>query len=109
VGLIISPFLFIEGNMAKVVKITNGIPTYAELAASAYEGVYNVVGTITTGTPITLPSSGTYTDSDLSVYLNGQRMTYVEDFVYVGSPPRTQISMLFDLISGDILTFRREV
>lgn len=95
--------------MAKVVKITAGIPRYAELATSAYEGLLSIGSTITTGTPVTLPSSGTYTSSDLSVYLNGQRLNYVEDYAYVGSPPRTQVTFLFDLLNGDLVTFRREV
>ena len=95
--------------MAKVVKLISGLLRYQEFASSAYEGTLNVGSTITAGTSITLPSSGTYTDTDLSLYLNGQRMTYVEDYVYVGSAPRTQVQMTFGLIAGDILIFRREV
>jgi len=94
--------------MAKVIKLVSGLLRYQEFATSAYEGVLTVGSTITAGSNVTLPDSGTYTDVDLSVYLNGQRLTYVEDFTYVGSPPRTQVQFLFDLFSGDIVTFRRE-
>ena len=94
--------------MAKVIKLVSGLLRYQEFATSAYEGVLTVGSTITAGSNVTLPDSGTYTDVDLSVYLNGQRLNYVEDFTYVGSPPRTQVQFTFDLYSGDIVTFRRE-
>lgn len=95
--------------MAKVVKLISGLLRYQELASSAYEGILNVGSTITAGTNVTLPSSGTYTDTDLVIFLNGQRLNYVEDFAYVGSPPRTQVTFTFNLVSGDIVTFRREI
>jgi hypothetical protein len=72
-----------------------------------YDQVIIVNSTITTGTNITLPSSQTYSDVELEVYLNGQLMQSVVDYNYVGAlPPRTQIAMTFDLIAGDRLRFR---
>lgn len=72
-----------------------------------YDQVIVVNTTITTGTNITLPSSQTYSDVELEVYLNGQLMQSVVDYNYVGAlPPRTQIAMTFDLIAGDRLRFR---
>lgn len=95
--------------MSKVVRIISGIPRYQEIGSSAYDQTYTAVGTITAGTSITLPASGTYSGSELSVFLNGSRMSYLEDYVYVGSGTRTQVQMLFDLVSGDLLVFRKEL
>lgn len=72
-----------------------------------YDEVIAVGATITTGTNITLPGGQTYNDIDLEIYLNGQLMEDVIDYNYVGAlPPRTQIQMTFDLVSGDRLRFR---
>jgi hypothetical protein len=65
-----------------------------------------IVGPITSGTPISLPGSQTYTGSELKVFLNGNSLEYVVDFSYVGSGARTQISVTFDLVVGDRLRFR---
>lgn len=64
------------------------------------------VGGISTGAPLTLPNSQTYTGIELEVYLNGQRVEDVLDFNWVGTAPRTQITMTFDLIQGDQVRFR---
>lgn len=72
-----------------------------------YEEVYDVVSDIPAGTPITLPSGGTYTSDDLEVWLNGQGLVSIEDYNYVGSPVRSQIEMTFDLVGGvDKIKFR---
>lgn len=94
--------------MAKVLKLVNGLFRYQELTLSAYEGTIVAAGTITAGTSVTLPDSGTYTDVDLSIYFNGQRLNYIEDYTYVGSAPRTQVQFTFDIFNGEIITFRRE-
>lgn len=95
--------------MAKVVRVISGIPRYQELGATAYDQTYTAPSTITAGTSITLPDSGTYLGSELNVFLNGQRMSYLEDYVYVGSGTRTQIQFLFDLTTGDLVVFRKEL
>jgi hypothetical protein len=95
--------------MSKVVRIISGIPRYQDIGLTAYDQTYTASSTVTAGTNITLPASGTYNGSELSVYLNGQRMSYVEDYVYVGSGTRTQIQFLFDLINGDLVVFRKEL
>ncbi len=74
--------------------------------APIYDEVYDVVSPIITGTNITLPASGQYSSNELEVYLNGQRLESVEDYVYVGVLPRTQIAVNFDLVVGDSLRFR---
>ena len=94
--------------MSKVVRVISGIPRYQELGATAYEETYSVASPISAGTDITLPNSGTYTSSELTIYLNGQKMTYLEDYAYVGTPPRTQVEFLFDLVAGDLVVFRKE-
>jgi hypothetical protein len=93
--------------MAKL-ALVNGIPrmTAEASAVSIYDETYSVGGTITTGTPITLPSSGTYNSDELEVRLNGQRLESVVDYNYVSTPPRTQVSFTFDLVLGDSVNFR---
>jgi len=61
-----------------------------------------------TGDPITLPNSGEYSGEELIVYLNGNRISDVFDYNYVGSGTRTQISLTFDLMVGDVLRFRKD-
>ena len=87
---------------------SNGIPV-AKLEYNAYDAVLSVGSTITTGTSITLPASETYNSDELEVYLNGVRLESVEDYNYVASPPRTQIQMTFDLVTGDLLRFRKDL
>lgn len=96
--------------MGRFLRIINGVPRSFEESSSPaiYDETLNVVSTITTGTPVTLPVSGTYDSAELEVYLNGQRLTVIEDYGYVGTPPRTQVTFTFDLISGDKIRFRRD-
>jgi hypothetical protein len=93
--------------MTKFVTMTNGIPHLVNATGSSiYDATYVASGTITNGTAITLPSSQTYSSSELQVYLNGVAQEYSTDYVYVGSGTRTQISMNIDLVQGDRLRFR---
>lgn len=55
---------------------------------------------------ITLPSSQTYTSSELEVYLNNLRLTPIVDYNYVGEVPRTQIVFNFDLSPNDVIRLR---
>jgi hypothetical protein len=63
-------------------------------------------GGITTGSNITLPNGGTYEGVDLEIYLNGEFLEKDLDWNQVGSIPRTQIQMTFDLVQNDRLRFR---
>jgi len=64
-------------------------------------------GGLTTGSPLTLPSSQTYDSQELEVYLNNVRLTPVLDYNYVGaSAPRTQVSFTFDLLAAEVVRFR---
>lgn len=99
--------------MAKVLQIVNGVPrmTTLAIADSTYDETLVVnAGGITTGTPITLPNSGSYTGDELEVFLNGQFLEPVIDFNIEGvSPPYTQISLTFDVNEGERLRFRKIV
>lgn len=95
--------------MGKFLRIINGAARQVEESGTPtiYEETYSVNSTITTGTPITLPASGTYNSDDLEVYLNGQKLDSLVDYNYVGSVPRTQVSFTFDLLDGDDVLFRK--
>jgi hypothetical protein len=94
--------------MAKFTRIVNGILRSFEESGNPaiYDQFVDVASPITAGTNITLPGGQTYEDDELEVYLNGVRATPVEDYVYVGSPPRTQIQFTFNLEVNDRYRFR---
>jgi hypothetical protein len=105
--------------MARVTRIISGVlrsfdesslPTiYDEtltLVVSA-PGAGEIIGPITTGTSVTLPNSGTYDSTELEIYFEGQKLTSVNDYTYVGVVPRTQVQFTFDLLVGDMLEFRK--
>ena len=103
--------------MGKFLRIVNGVPRQVEEASTTT--IYNQSLTVVSGTPganeiqwpiiagtsITIPASQSYTGAELLVRLNGEWTQPVFDYNYVGSPPRTQISMTFDLEIGDRLDF----
>jgi hypothetical protein len=90
--------------MARYLTITNGVPHLAvDPGVALYDQTITYVSTLTSGTAITLPASETYTGSELTVILNGQTLEDIADYIWLGSPPRTQFSMTFDLVSGDVL------
>lgn len=72
-----------------------------------YDEQYDVIATISAGTSVTLPLSGTYSGDELEIHLNGQKLYHAEDYTYVGSAPRTQVQFTFDLIAGDKVLFRK--
>ena len=93
----------------RYITLSNGVPHLAaEASGSIYDESTTVGATITSGTNVTLPSSGTYTGNELEIYYNGQRLEDVVDYVWVGSPPRTQVYFTFDLNPGDIIRFRKD-
>jgi hypothetical protein len=94
--------------MSKVLRLVNGIPRYQDAVNTVMNEQLSVGGTIVAGTNVTIPNSGNYTGAELEIYLNGQRLNVVEDFNYVGSPPRTQVTFVFNLIAGDLVVFRSE-
>ena len=96
--------------MAKFLRLSGGVPRSFDEAGAIpiYDESFEVNATINTGSPVTLPASGTYDSDELEVYLNGQRLEQLMDYNYEGSPPRTQVSFTFDLVEGDMVRFRRD-
>ena len=95
--------------MGKFLRLTNGVPRSFDEASSTpiYDQSIDVGSIITTGTPVTLPASGTYDSQELEVYLNGQVLDDVADYNFVGSVPRTQVAFTFQLEIGDKIRFRK--
>jgi hypothetical protein len=93
--------------MANFMRLSNGYPrSFAESSSfTIYDQEVTLASTLTTGTSYTLPTSGTYSSTELQVYLNGQRLAPTTDYSYVGSIPRSQVSFTFDLLIGDKLRF----
>lgn len=104
--------------MANYLALVNGVPRQAVLPGSqaiydqsitvvaAGAGANQINGPVITGTSVTLPASQTYSNAELNVYLNGDRLEPVFDYTYVGSIPRTQVQFTFQLEVGDRLDFR---
>ena len=70
-------------------------------------------GPISASTPITLPSSGSYTVSssipNLNIHLNGDRLEYSFDWNTSGSGPNfTAVTFTFTIAVGDRIDFRTE-
>lgn len=95
--------------MAKVLRLSNGVARGFQDGSSItiYDEYVTIgVGGLAANTAITLPLSQTYTADELEVYINGQRADVLIDFNYVGSAPRTQITITFALFEGEIIRFR---
>jgi len=95
--------------MAKVLTVINGIPQSIEIATliTIYDEYYTVSSTITSGSTVTLPNSGSYTGKELEIYVNGVLQDYSNNYNYVGSGTKTGISFTFDLYTGDVIRFRK--
>lgn len=94
--------------MAKTLTLVNGIPRLVEQAdVTIYDETLTIgVGGLTTGSPLTLPSSQTYTNEELEVYFNNTRLDVTLDYAYVGPIPHTQVTFTFDLDEDDVIRFR---
>lgn len=96
--------------MAKFTRIINGV--LRQFDESGTPTIYDENATIggaglTTGSPLSLPSSQTYNSGELEVYLNNVRLTPILDYNYVGaSAPRTQVVFTFDLLVNEVVRFR---
>jgi hypothetical protein len=102
--------------------LVNGVPRMTLSLPNIYDqsvtvvsgtpGANEIQGPVTAGTPITLPSSGSYTVvssvTSLNVYLNGDRTERTLDWNTSGSSPYTAIVLTFDLVVGDRIDFRTE-
>jgi len=94
--------------MGKFLRLSGGVARQFDEAGSSpiYDEVYDILSPVTTGTPLTLPSSQTYDSDELEVYLGVTRLIPLADYNYVSTPPRTQISFTFNLEIGDKIRFR---
>lgn len=95
--------------MGKFLRISGGVAREFDEASSIsiYDQSIDVGSIITTGTPVTLPASGTYDSQELEVYLNGQVLDDIADYNFVGTVPRTQVAFTFQLEVGDRIRFRK--
>ena len=95
--------------MGKFLRLIAGVPRQFDEAGSStiYDESITIASPVVTGTPVTLPASGTYDSQELEVYFNGQVLDDVADYNFVGSPPRTQVAFTFDLVVGDRIRFRK--
>lgn len=66
-------------------------------------GAGEINGPISAGTPVTLPSSKTYTGNELEVYLDGDRLKPVFDYSFASG---TTVSFTFELKVDDVIRFR---
>jgi len=101
--------------MAKKLALVSGIPRMVDESASptiydqsltvvsSAPGAGQILGPIAAGTPITLPSSQSYTSSELEVYLGPDRLNPLFDYSYSSS---TQIALTFQAVAGDVIRFR---
>lgn len=113
--------------MANYLALVNGVPRQSVLPGTTliYDQSIAIVtsgatppsslnGPVTTGTAITLPSSGSYTlnansIANINVYLNGERLEQVFDWSTSGAGPTyTAIQLTFQLEVGDRLDIRSE-
>jgi hypothetical protein len=112
--------------MANYLGLVNGVPRGATLPGTTliYDqsitvvasgaGANQINGPVSSGTPITLPASGTYTlnansIANINIYLNGDRMEQTFDWTTSGAGPNyTAFQFTFILVVGDRLDIRAE-
>ena len=106
--------------MGKFLRLINGVPRMEEESSlgaiqegtlrvvASSPGSGEIVGPIAANTSITLPNSIEYTDADLNIFFDGQKLIPTLDYTYVGTAPRTQVQFTFELLVGDLLFFEKE-
>lgn len=99
--------------MVQFLKLVNGLPvmsTVGGVAAPYDKSTYFASG-LAANTPISLPSSGSYNDSnaaDLMVIYNDLLMEGGRDFSVVGAGPvYTQVQFLYDLGNDSVVRFKQ--
>lgn len=93
--------------MATYMTIIGGIPCLVSDSSAVYEMTITP-GVLSANTPITLPSSKTYIDKELTIWLNGIKLELGVEWQTVGSPPRTQFSLTMATIASDRIIVRTE-
>lgn len=102
---------FVGGSLTATQISAGNVKVEATDAGSVpviYDESITVGSTITAGTAVTLPASGSYTSAELEIFIAGRRLTAGLDYAYVGSPARTQVTFTFDLVNGDTVRFRKD-
>lgn len=101
--------------MAKKLQLVNGLPIMQDEAAagSPYdESIYYSSG-LAANTEITLPNSGSYTDSsakDLLIILNDRAVEVTRDFDVVGAGPTyTQFKFIYDLPNNAVVRIKKNL
>lgn len=101
--------------MAKKLELINGLPVMTDEAAAGTpydESIYYSSG-LAANTNITLPNSGSYTNSsakDLLVILNDRVVEVTRDFDVVGAGPTyTQIKFIYDLTNDSVVRFKKSL
>ena len=101
--------------MSKRLELVNGLPIMVDdpISLPAYdESIYFASG-LAANTPITLPNSGDFQESDaadLLVFRNSTAAEEGRDFTVVGAvAPFTQIQFSFDLPSDTVVRFKQNV
>jgi len=89
-------------TQGKLSNITTGF-NFGDYIYISKAGAGQVNGPISTGVPVTLPSSKTYISNELEVYLNGQRLSSSTDYSFNSS---TSVAFTFDILVGDLIRFR---
>lgn len=91
--------------MATYISAQNG--HLVLISGTGYDETYEVVGTISAATPVSLPSSGTYDSAnDLELYVNNIPQDSGYDWNTSGSAPYSAVIFTFDLLAGDKVRFR---
>lgn len=96
--------------MANALVLTNGLPIMTSISTAAYdESIYYISG-LSANTPITLPSSGSFSSSaakDIIIILNDRIVEVTRDFTVVGAGPTyTQIQFGYDLTNDSVVRFK---
>jgi len=98
--------------MAKFLQGVNGVPKMVTITTPYDESIYYASG-LSASTPITLPNSGSFSESDASdllVILNKKVVELTRDFNVVGSGPTyTQIQFVYDLPDDAVLNFKQGI
>ena len=77
------------------------------VAKSAYDKIVDVLVNAAAPVIITLPDSETYQDDELWVELRGQLLRPGIDYTFLGSEPRTQISISQPVVAGDTVRIKK--
>lgn len=91
-----------------MLKLVNGLPT----TINPYTGSINYPSGLAANTPLTLPSSGSFSKadgSDILVVVNSQVKEITRDYVTVGSAPYTQIQFNYALPNDTTVRFQQVI